>query len=173
MSGPVWNIEGLNARVHKPRGGAKFWDRARPDGNGCWNWTGCKDRYGYGKVRVNKRLVKAHRFAYEQAVGEVVPPGLMVCHKCDNPACVNPAHLFLGTNDENMADMSRKGRAARGERQGRSKLTRSQVLEIRRDSRRLDDVAADYGVSRSLVSLIRRRERWSWLRDLTEDGADG
>lgn len=80
--------------------------------SGCWEWTGYRDRDGYGKVRVRairSAPIAAHRIAYERAKGPV-PPGMFVCHACDNPPCCNPDHLWLGTNRENQNDAVAKGR---------------------------------------------------------------
>jgi hypothetical protein len=86
-----------------------FWDRVEigePDD--CWIWTAATTS-GYGRLWSKGRMVYAHRLAYEMSVGEI-PDGLEVCHSCDTPLCVNPAHLWLGTHRENMQDMGRKGR---------------------------------------------------------------
>lgn len=134
---------------------------------GCWEWLGAKTKGpgrggGYGRVKVEGKTHRAHRVAYEIFVGPV-PSGLLVCHSCDNRACCNPEHLFLGSHQENMSDMVVKGRAIgpRGETQGLSKLTESQVLEIRSSSGLQRELAARFGVSRSLVSMIRNRKVWA------------
>jgi hypothetical protein len=76
---------------------------------GCWVWTGSVVGYGYGQIKVNGRQLKTHRYVYEQLVGDI-PDGMFVCHKCDNPPCCNPDHLFLGTPRDNTQDMVQKGR---------------------------------------------------------------
>jgi hypothetical protein len=108
----------------------------------------------------------AHRAAWEQENGPI-PGGLLVCHKCDVRSCINPAHLFLGSAADNAQDMARLGRAPEGaqngELHGRSKLTDEQVRAIRRDSRPLAAIAAEHGVSDSLISRIRNRHLWPHL----------
>ncbi|HXI18492.1 MAG TPA: HNH endonuclease signature motif containing protein, partial [Chloroflexota bacterium] len=99
----------------------------------CWEWQLFRDKRNYGRVGIarGKSPQLTHRVAWELANGPI-PDGLLVCHSCDNPPCCNPAHLFLGTDQDNVDDMRRKGRGAFGERSGGSKVTAEQVLEIRR-----------------------------------------
>lgn len=140
---------------------------------GCWLWQRHCNNKGYAKLTVNGRGVYAHRLAYELTHG-AIPDGLNVLHNCpggDNPACINPDHLFLGTQQDNMQDCSRKGRSRTpnvaffGERNPAAKLTDGQVDEIRsllEQGRTQREIAAHFGISQSNVSQIkcgRRRSR--------------
>ncbi len=132
----------------------------------CWLWRAPASTGRYGLFRLHGEKYLPHRIMYSVALG-AFDPSLCVCHRCDNPRCVNPHHLFLGTHAENMVDMRNKGRAARvgarGELSGRSKLTPEQVLEIRADNRMQRQIAAAYGIDQSSVSLIKRRINWAHL----------
>jgi hypothetical protein len=98
----------------------------------CWEWLGCKIDRGYGSFKNNKKMVRAHRYAYEHYKNndQPIPNNLCVCHHCDNPGCVNPNHLFLGTHKDNAQDRNRKGR---GFYPVHKKHTDDEVIEIRLD----------------------------------------
>lgn len=144
----------------------RLWARLRgvssPDS--CWEWTGHLSKSGYGLLNVGGSARLAHRFAYELSCGEI-PQGLVVCHRCDNPICCNPKHLFVGTPADNVADCIAKGRFPRGEKSGTSKLSEDQVRRIRTDGRSQVVVADAFGVSQSLVSAIKTGKRWSHVAD--------
>lgn len=111
-------------------GDERFLDMLERVANGCWLWTGCVSRDRYGIFNKGGRTaVLAHRVSYELHCAPI-PKGMFVCHRCDNPPCANPMHLFLGTNADNMADMIAKGRQTRGEQKKNSKLTEQHVREI-------------------------------------------
>jgi len=112
-----------------------FWKYVTPsDPHVCWNWTGYINDSGYGEYRLNYKLLRAHRVSYELHYGPI-PDGYHVCHHCDNRTCVNPAHLFLGKDIDNVRDMDSKGRRINapqlGEAHGMAKLTVEQVQTIR------------------------------------------
>lgn len=134
-----------------------------PMPNGCREWSGTKSVFGYGKVGGPKGSAKAHRLSYEIAFGEI-PAGHFICHRCDNPSCINPGHLFVGTNDENMADMVQKGRQPRGERHGSAKLSADDVHQIRSIMGvKQSVIAAQFGVSQMQVSYIKTGQTWAHL----------
>lgn len=129
----------------------------------CWLWSAAKDTKGYGLIRHDgKNNQKVHRVVYQLAVASI-PEGMIVCHRCDTPACCNPFHLFLGSTLDNMADMKLKGRAnyARGEAAGNSRLTESEAIAIRNDPRPQEIIAAQYGIAQTTVSAIKTRRNWS------------
>lgn len=133
---------------------------------GCWNWVRARDSDGYGHFVLNGRWQKAHRYAYERVHGPLAA-GLKACHRCDNPPCVNPAHIFAGTNSDNMKDATRKGRAKApvftGEAHGMAIVTEAEVLEIRRRraaGERRVDVARRIGISPELTYRIEKRKIW-------------
>lgn len=107
----------------------RFWKQVDKSGK-CWTWTGALTYNGYGRFTIGGATIRAHRFAYELCRGEITN-GLNVCHTCDNPKCVRPDHLFLGTIADNHADRNVKGRQARGPRNGSSRLSDAQVRSMR------------------------------------------
>lgn len=143
----------------------RFWRKVEVCGpDECWPWKARLGEHGYGQFKAEDRAVRAHRVAWKLTYGPI-PLGLHVLHKCDNRACCNPAHLFLGTQLENIADRHRKGRDAHVSRPGmlnhRARLTDEAVRQIRAERRPLKVIAADHGVSQSLVSMVRNGKRWN------------
>ena len=120
------------------------------------------DAKGYGQIQTPGRTVKAHRHVWEECFG-LIPDGLCICHHCDNPACVNPAHLFLGTHADNMRDMREKGRVRRGSKHPRSKLTEDDVRAIRLSALSNAELARRYQVTEPSIHQIVTRRTWAWL----------
>ena len=141
----------------------EHWGRYVPDRpeNGCWIWQGTKDKGGYGKICHEAKHMRAHRVSYQLHVGELTAD-MFVCHSCDNPSCVNPKHLFLGTHKDNMIDMVRKDRSPR------QKLTASAVLKIRQlltEGYGAEDLAVMFGVHVYTIRRIRNGRRWGHLQE--------
>ena len=129
----------------------------------CWLWESSIDSHGYGQIRFRQKNLLAHRVNYAIHNGDI-PSGLCVLHRCDVRNCVNPNHLFLGTNADNVADKMAKGRLrmpdTRGENNGFAKLSESDVLVIRASQCKQSDIAAEFKISQSTVSEIKRRVKW-------------
>lgn len=128
----------------------------------CWEWTAFKNRKGYGIFKLNGRHVGAHRISYELYISEI-PKGLLCLHRCDNPSCVNPKHLFLGTNQDNMNDMKSKGRKPKGSDSYRAKLTWEQVVDIRsfvKCGASEADMARRHNVNPSCINKIINNKTW-------------
>jgi len=136
--------------------------------SGCWIWLGSTDRKGYGRICINYKDYAAHRLSYQIYKGDI-PSEMSVLHDCDTPSCVNPSHLHLGTQRDNLREMTERKRRSigcknqQGVKNGRSKLTDELILEIRSDERRQIDIAKDYGITQASVSSIKRLETWKHI----------
>jgi hypothetical protein len=135
----------------------RFFEKVSINKNGCHEWTGCIMPNGYGQFHKDGKTAYAHRVAYELANGVATD---FVLHKCDNRKCVNPGHLFSGTFDDNMADMVAKKRQAHGEKNSHAKLNAEKVKAIRSEVGLHREIGAKYGVTASLVSMIRSGRIW-------------
>ncbi len=146
----------------------RFWEKVDVRGeNECWEWTGGK-RAGYGRMRKGRKQVGAHCVSWEIHNGEL-PAGFQALHDCDNPGCVNPGHLFLGTHGDNMADRNTKGRSAKGEGHGRAKITKEQVIAIRRryavGGVTQTQLGEYYGLGQGAVHYIVSGKSWAHVRE--------
>lgn len=146
----------------------RFWSKVDKGGSGgCWEWVGSRSPTGYGRFYFNGVNERAHRVSALYAGHDI--SGRMVCHRCDNPGCVRPSHLFVGTHNDNMKDKVAKGRQSRnrGPKNGRAHLTRKQVLEARRIYRSGEcsqaELARRWGVPRSTIGHAIRGYTWSQL----------
>lgn len=161
---------------------ARFWSKVDQSGgsNSCWLWIAAKDGNGYGQFGIGRKLFKAHRVAWTFTNGSIENDGsyhgACVCHRCDNPSCVNPSHLFLGKQSENVQDMLNKGRhgsksrpemMARGSLHGHSKLTEHSVISIRmryaRGGVSFSQLGNIFGVSVSAISKVINRKLWTHI----------
>jgi hypothetical protein len=139
----------------KPRSiDERFWGRVQKT-EGCWIWIGYLDKAGYGRIQRGKRNLAAHRLSFELHFGSI-PDGLCVCHRCDNPACVHPDHLFLGTHQDNMEDSRKKGRKAKKLTLLRVRLMR----DLRAQGASLKSLARKFNVSGVTVSTTASGKNW-------------
>jgi hypothetical protein len=165
--------EEMSARFSRPLT-ERFWEKVNKDGpvsehvqhvGQCWTWTGSTNQHVYGTISVHRKSILAHRVSWSLHFGDC-PDGLCVLHVCDNPTCVNPMHLFLGSHQDNMADKSQKNRCAdaSGSKNPRAVLTESDVQAIRH-ARSLGAISAyvladQYGVSPSTIWRALRANTW-------------
>ncbi len=149
----------------------RFWRAVRIHRVGCWEWNLALNPNGYGKVQIKRAghvvAIAAHRISYELMIGQI-PAGLCVCHHCDNPACVRPDHLFLGTQMDNMKDMQAKGRSsgAVGELNPHAKLNADSVRAIRlrlANGEGRESLAREFGVKNWAIRRIELGRTWRHL----------
>lgn len=138
-----------------------------PKGTGCWQWIGASHYFGYGSIMIAAgQNTTAHRASWLVHYGPI-PDGMHVLHRCDNPPCTNPKHLWLGTNAENAEDRRLKGRGKGGPSPGEANhfhvLTERKVRKIRTDKRPTNIVASQYGVHPDTIRLVRNRKIWKHL----------
>ena len=130
-----------------------------------WQWKAGKTSYGYGLMSIGKKLEYAHRVSYQIHNGKI-PPGMHVLHSCDDPGCVNPEHLHLGTNADNIREKVERGRCAKGEKSPKSKLKTKDVIKIRdkhKAGSTIADLAREYSVGRTCISYIVNRINWKHI----------
>ncbi len=147
----------------------RFWAKVDKSGD-CWIWRGSTNNRGYGAIEYSytngKQVMQAaHRVAWILTNGPI-PEGMMVCHRCDNPPCVRPDHLFLGSGFDNMADMAVKGRSLKGIRNHKARLTPEDIETIRDERARgvpLRELAERYGVALTTISAVARGENWKHI----------
>ena len=142
----------------------RFWSKVdiNLNNNSCWEWTACHNLKRYGLFYFSNKMYSAHRIAYMIERGNI-PEEMFVCHRCDNPTCVNPNHLFIGTYLDNVRDRDIKNRNAKGSKQSKAKLTEEVIPVIRellREGFSQQNIAYKYGVSQVQISLIKSGKIW-------------
>lgn len=154
----------------------KFWKNVNKSGD-CWIWTGYKDYDGYGRIELNYRNLGAHRVSWELDRGKKIPQGMLICHHCDNPSCVNPKHLFSGTHKDNAKDAVAKGKM-RGESMFTSRLKENDVLKIRKEYKKAGGhgsrtllarrLSKEFGVHYTTIINAATGSTWKHLPDACE-----
>ncbi len=149
--------------------GVRFWEKVKKvnDSDSCWDWIGSKltSKLPYGQIQINRRPHLAHRISWELNYGEI-PEHYCVLHKCDNPCCVRPTHLFLGSHADNNGDRHRKGRDARGMKNGNSSLDEDKIRMIKKlklqglGCRKISRIT---GINHSTICGITSGRSWKWL----------
>ena len=147
-----------------------LWERIKPIEklDDCWIWFGTKDKDGYGKIKINRKTLRAHRVIFSLFHdGMDLQPNQLLCHTCDNPSCVNPNHLFIGTEQDNSNDMVKKGRSVRGEQSPFSKLQKDDILQIFdmfiNQKMTPTSISKFYNVSETCIRLVLERKSWRFV----------
>ena len=147
----------------------RFWSKVEKT-ESCWNWKAAKSKAGYGVFHLGRGLgtINSHRFVFQMKYGEI-HKGLFVCHTCDNPACLNPDHLFLGTQKDNMMDMVKKGRAnpMKGEKNHWTTITEDMARYIKNkvlEGIKVIDIHRETGVNYNIITDIKRNKSWRWIK---------
>ena len=143
-----------------------FWGKVVKGTNGCLEWMGAKDHCGYGIFYYDNRNLLAHRYLYSIKNGPI-PKGMCVCHKCDNPSCVNVDHLFLGTIQDNAHDCVNKKRTNKhkGEDHHRSKIKETDAMFIKNSDLSLSKLATIFGLCKASISYIKNGINWKHLKE--------
>lgn len=165
------NPKAITSTSIHPEDVERFWSKVPVKTTGeCWQWTGTiSKKMNRAAFFWNGTMGIAARFCYAATRGDI-PEGQCVCHHCDNPGCVNPDHMFLGTKGDNNKDKIEKGRSARGAKAGKVKLTEDQVRSIRLEYRRgkrgfgTPALAKKYGIAHQNIMSIINRNNWGWLK---------
>lgn len=146
----------------------RFWGKVKKKKNGCWEWVGALNSDGYGVIDVNGKTKRVHRIIFLLVKGISLEPEQKVCHKCDNPVCVNPNHLFIGTQKDNMSDMLIKNRASnyftkKGVEHPNSKFSSNDIKKIKQMSKTLSQqkIAEQFGVVQQTISRIITGKRYA------------
>jgi hypothetical protein len=141
----------------------RFWSKVNKSDD-CWNWTAATNKKGYGIFDRDSGFATAHRYSYFLHFGEI-PKNKIICHKCDNPKCVNPSHLFVGTIADNNKDKTNKNRQAKGAVTNKAKLTREDIIKIRKLTKNttLRKIATMFNVAHSTISSIKLGYTWKHI----------
>lgn len=151
------------AERQRPSAPERFWSKVAK-GPGCWEWQGCRRPSGHGHFAVTQtRIISAHSYSLELALGYPAPDGTECCHRCDNPPCVNPKHLYFGTRQNNVDDAWARGRHQVGSQRPAALLTEAQVIEIRERyaaNEQVPSLAGCFGIAQSTVRSIVLGNKW-------------
>lgn len=165
---PIRFVKGHHMRIRYPSAKERFWANVEKTDT-CWLWVGYKCKAGYGEIEVNGTTWRASRYSWFLHNGPI-PEGMLICHRCDNPRCINPAHLFIGKDADNTHDMISKGRnkyiGKKGQSHHSAKLTDNQVKEIRSrfaEGEKQVTLAQRYNVAHGLISAIVHNKIWTHI----------
>lgn len=165
-SGPILHRTESLLPVGRNKWTFRFRGRFNVTPSGCFELVGNQDKDGYGHLSYRNKSIAAHRLSWILRYGEI-PFGLQVCHKCDNPKCINPMHLFLGTTQDNTSDRHNKERDARGKKQAFTKLSETDVIQMREDyfqkGKTLKTISKKFGVCSATAREAIQGINWKWI----------